>query len=265
MALNFPDSPTVGQIYTDTTSGFSYEWDGYVWNSYTAASVAGNVKEIDDISSSFDGSETTFAIRIGSVEQTLLKPEQLILSLGGVIQNPTQDFSLSGDGKSIIFSTAPAAGLSFFATLITATTAVGVNTNGGDVYHRQLYSVTGIQTTFTFSSGYTPGYFDLYQNGVRLFFNTDYRADSGTTFVMTPPAQAGDELEAIGYKVNVVSSGGGGGATGGGTDEVFYENDATVNVNYTISSGKNAMSAGPITIADGITVTIPNGSTWSVV
>ena len=264
MALNFPDSPTVGQIYTDTTSGFSYEWDGYVWNSYTAASVAGNVKEIDDISSSFDGSETTFAIRIGSVEQTLLKPEQLILSLGGVIQNPTQDFSLSGDGKSVIFSTAPAAGLSFFATLITATTAVGVNTNGGDVYHRQLYSVTGIQTTFTFSSGYTPGYFDLYQNGVRLFFNTDYRADSGTTFVMTPPAQAGDELEAIGYKVNVVSSGGGG-ATGGGTDQVFYENDATVNVNYTISSGKNAMSAGPITIADGITVTIPNGSTWSVV
>lgn len=264
MALNFPDSPTVGQIYTDTTSGFSYEWDGYVWNSYTAASVAGNVKEIDDISSSFDGSETTFAIRISSVQQTLLKPEQLILSLGGVIQNPTQDFSLSGDGKSIIFSTAPAAGLSFFATLITATTAVGVNTNGGDVYHRQLYSVTGIQTTFTFSSGYTPGYFDLYQNGVRLFFNTDYRADSGTTFVMTPPAQAGDELEAIGYKVNVVSSGGGG-ATGGGTDEVFYENDATVNVDYTISSGKNAMSAGPITIADDITVTIPDGSTWTVV
>lgn len=265
MALNFPDSPTVGQIYTDTTSGFSYEWDGYVWNSYTAASVAGNVKEIDDISSSFDGSETTFAVRINSVEQTLVKPEQLILSLGGVIQNPTQDYNISGDGKSVIFSTAPAAGLSFFASLITATTAVGVNTNGGDVYHRQLYSVTGIQTTFTFSSGYTPGYFDLYQNGVRLFFNTDYRADSGTTFVMTPPAQAGDELEAIGYKVNVVSSGGGGGATGGGTDEVFYENDATVNVNYTISSGKNAMSAGPITIANGITVTIPDGSTWSVV
>ena len=265
MALNFPDSPTVGQIYTDTTSGFSYEWDGYVWNSYTAASVAGNVKEIDDISSSFDGSETTFAVRINSVEQTLVKAEQLILSLGGVIQNPTQDYSISGDGKSVIFSTAPTAGLSFFATLITATTAVGVNTNGGDVYHRQLYSVTGIQTTFTFSSGYTPGYFDLYQNGVRLFFNTDYRADSGTTFVMTPPAQAGDELEAIGYKVNVVSSGGGGGATGGGTDEVFYENDATVNVNYTISSGKNALSAGPITIANGITVTIPDGSTWSVV
>ena len=264
MALNFPDSPTVGQIYTDTTSGFSYEWDGYVWNSYTAASVAGNVRELDDISSSFDGSETTFAITINSISQTLLKAEQLILSLGGVIQNPSQDFTLSGDGKNIIFSTAPAAGLSFFATLITATTAVGINTLGGDVYHRQLYSVTGIQTTFTFSSGYTAGYFDLYQNGVKLYLNTDYRADDGTTFVMTPPAQPGAELEAIGFKVNVIDTGGGG-ATGGGTDQVFYENDTSVDVDYEITNGKNAMSAGPITISDGITVTIPDGSTWTVV
>lgn len=265
MALNFPDSPSVGQIYTDTTSGFSYEWDGYVWNSYTAASQSGNVKELDDISSSFDGSETTFAININSIQQTLVKAEQLILSLGGVIQNPSQDFTLSGDGKNIIFSTPPAAGLSFFATLITATTAVGVSTLGGDVYHRQLYSVSGIQTTFTFSSGYTAGYFDLYQNGVKLYLNTDYRADDGTTFIMTPPANSGDELEAIGFKVNVVSTGGGGGATGGGTDKIFYENDTTVSVDYEITSGKNAMTAGPITISDGITVTIPNGSTWTVV
>lgn len=57
----------------------------------------------------------------------------------------------------------------------------------------------------------------------------------------------------------------GGGATGGGTDDVFVENGQTVNTNYTITSGKNAMSAGPITIASGITVTVPSGSTWVVV
>ena len=55
------------------------------------------------------------------------------------------------------------------------------------------------------------------------------------------------------------------GATGGGTDRVFYENDQTVNTNYTISTNKNAMSAGPITVANGITVTVPNGSTWTIV
>jgi hypothetical protein len=55
------------------------------------------------------------------------------------------------------------------------------------------------------------------------------------------------------------------GATGGGSDRVFYENDQTVNTNYTIATNKNAMSAGPITVANGITVTVPNGSTWTIV
>jgi hypothetical protein len=55
------------------------------------------------------------------------------------------------------------------------------------------------------------------------------------------------------------------GATGGGTDRVFYENDQVVTTAYTITSGKNAMTAGPITINDGIAVTVPDGSTWTVV
>ena len=57
----------------------------------------------------------------------------------------------------------------------------------------------------------------------------------------------------------------GGGATGGGTDDVFYENAQTVTANYTITSNKNAMSAGPITIDSGVTVTVPSGSVWTVV
>lgn len=59
--------------------------------------------------------------------------------------------------------------------------------------------------------------------------------------------------------------GGGGAATGGGTDTVFFENDQAVTTNYTITAGKNAMSAGPITINSGITVTVPSGSTWAIV
>jgi len=56
-----------------------------------------------------------------------------------------------------------------------------------------------------------------------------------------------------------------GGATGGGSDRFIYENDQTVNADYTITAGKNAMSAGPITINNGVTVTIPNGSTYTIV
>ena len=57
----------------------------------------------------------------------------------------------------------------------------------------------------------------------------------------------------------------GGGATGGGNDTVFFLNANTVTANYTIATGYNALSAGPITINSGITVNISNGANWVVV
>lgn len=45
----------------------------------------------------------------------------------------------------------------------------------------------------------------------------------------------------------------------------FYENDTNVASNVTITTGRNAMSAGPITINSGIIVTVPSGSTWTIV
>lgn len=56
----------------------------------------------------------------------------------------------------------------------------------------------------------------------------------------------------------------GGGATGGGSDKIFIENSLIVTANYTISNGKSAMSTGPITISDGIVVTVPDGSRWVI-
>jgi hypothetical protein len=44
----------------------------------------------------------------------------------------------------------------------------------------------------------------------------------------------------------------------------FFENQQTINANYTITTGNNAMSAGPVTIANGVTVTIPAGSKWLI-
>jgi len=57
----------------------------------------------------------------------------------------------------------------------------------------------------------------------------------------------------------------GGGATGGSSDDVFYENGQTVTTSYTLSTGKNAMSAGPVTINAGATVTVPSGQSWVIV
>ena len=59
------------------------------------------------------------------------------------------------------------------------------------------------------------------------------------------------------------------GATGAGSDKVFWENGQTVTQNYTIGdsfgAAANAMSAGPITINNGVPVTINSGETWTIV
>ena len=56
----------------------------------------------------------------------------------------------------------------------------------------------------------------------------------------------------------------GGGATGGGADQVFVENGQTVTTSYTLSTGFNAMSVGPITVASGVSVSVPSGARWVV-
>ena len=55
-------------------------------------------------------------------------------------------------------------------------------------------------------------------------------------------------------------------AGGGGTvaDDVIYENSQTISNDYTITTNKNAMSAGPISISSSATVTVPSGSTWHI-
>ena len=55
--------------------------------------------------------------------------------------------------------------------------------------------------------------------------------------------------------------GGGGGASAGG---VIYENSTTISENYTLTSGTNGFSVGPITISAGFAVTVPSGQRWVV-
>ena len=60
-------------------------------------------------------------------------------------------------------------------------------------------------------------------------------------------------------------SSGGKAPTGGNTFGVFYENDSVMITDYTITTGRNAMSAGPITVNPGVTLTVPSGSTYTIV
>lgn len=51
----------------------------------------------------------------------------------------------------------------------------------------------------------------------------------------------------------------------GAIQNIFYENGKIVTTDYTIPNTKNVVSAGPITIADGVTVTIDDGGEWTIV
>jgi hypothetical protein len=55
--------------------------------------------------------------------------------------------------------------------------------------------------------------------------------------------------------------GGGGGASAGG---VIYENGTTIGEDYTLTTGSNGFSVGPITISSGFSVTVPSGQRWVV-
>ena len=89
MALNFPDNPSLNDTYADSTSGFTYTWNGTVWIS-TVDRKIGNIKQVDDISASFDGSEV---VLISYVMEKIapLETNKTIVSLG-VLQNPGDDY-----------------------------------------------------------------------------------------------------------------------------------------------------------------------------
>ena len=64
-----------------------------------------------------------------------------------------------------------------------------------------------------------------------------------------------------GTQFQLVSGAGGGGAK---ADGVIYENALVVTANYTLTTGKNGHSVGPITINGGVSVTIPSGQRWVI-
>jgi hypothetical protein len=51
----------------------------------------------------------------------------------------------------------------------------------------------------------------------------------------------------------------------GSSLRIFQENDQTVTASYTLPEGRNAMTVGPVTVNNGVTVTIPSGSVWVII
>ena len=121
---------------------------------------------------------------------------------------------------------------------------------------RQVFSPTGIQTTFTFASGYTIGYLDIYLNGARLISGQDYTATNGSTVGLTTYADSGDVLEAVAYKAFNISN-----PISNTTADLTVGGNLTVVGSYSgDGSGLTGIVTG-ITAGDNISV---SGSTGNV-
>ena len=87
-----------------------------------AEPVPGQNREVDDISSGFNGSTTAFTLQVSSSNVSPESANNILINLGGVLQNPGTDYTIAA--STITFTTAPAAGLSFFGLILGA----GINT-----------------------------------------------------------------------------------------------------------------------------------------
>tara|TARA_R100001510_G_scaffold10802_1_gene8331 strand:+ start:60 stop:755 length:696 start_codon:yes stop_codon:yes gene_type:complete len=217
-------------------------------------------KTIDDISSSFNGSTTSFSLLVGGAAPVPFPKyeTQLIISVGGVIQEPdssgTTGFKLSG--TNIVFSSAPASGENFFGVIFASADYL----NAGGTFPDGTNTVPSI----TFSDDTDTGLFRVGSGTVAITSN-------GTKVAQFPTStgNANQVLATDGAGTLSFVDQSGGGAVGGGSDKLFMENGTTMTTNYTIGTEFgatcNALSAGPITINAGVTLTIPSGSVYTVV
>ena len=94
------------------------------------------------------------------------------------------------------------------------------------------------------------------RGGTSSSYTTGVEIEAGSSALVAWDSSANDFIKV---------AGGGGGAAGGGSDQIFFENDQTVTTSYSIPTGKNAGTFGPVSIDGGVTVTVPTGSVWYVI
>ena len=103
----------------------------------------------------------------------------------------------------------------------------------------------------------------IVSNATTGFYNLVFASASvGGTLVFVPQNSV-VQIACDGTNFSLISSSTA--PTGGGTNKIFYLNDQTVTANYTIPTGQNAGTFGPVAITPGANVTVPAGSYWTVV
>ena len=211
--------------------------------------VVGRYIKLDQISSGFNSSTTSFSMTAGSQAVFPGTARNLLLSLGGVIQEPKTDFTISG--SQITFTTPPVANTTFFCVVFGDMQAIG-QPSDGTVIPASIAN-TG---DFTFPADIK----STGTGGVKVPAGTTAQRPSNTAGYIRYNSTT-SQFEGYGAAWGAL----GGGATGGGADQVFVETNQDITTSYTLTTNFNAMSAGPVDIAASATITVPAGATWVIV
>lgn len=180
------------------------------------------------------------------------------ITLGGTLAVTPSDFA-SQTANTFLAAPNGSAGTPSFRAIVAAdvptlnqnTTGTAANVTGTVAIANGGTGQTSQTAAFDALSPTTTKGDLIVSNGtdnVRLAVGTD-------AYVLTA-----DAASAAGVKWAAAAAGGSNITTLG-----MWENALTISSNYTITSGNSAMSAGPITIASGVSVTVPSGSRWVVV
>ena len=245
--LTLPSNIVNGQfLKTDANGNLSWAAAGSQTIAINTLSSSGGA---GGGSATFNGSATRFTLSSPGTNA-----QAHLVSVNGVIQKPNSGTSPSEgfaiDGNDIIFASAPANGADFF--ILTIGNAVSIATPADDtVTSAKIVDGTIVNADINASAAIAGS--KLADDSVTEAKLDIHAAPSGTDKVLGYTSNGMEWVESAA------------GATGGGTDKIFWENGQTVTTNYTITNGYNAMSAGPVTINNGIAVTIGTGENWTIV
>ena len=114
MTLNFPASPATGAVH-NASNGIKYTYDGVKWTSqgaYSTGTIA--AQKLDSIASSFNGSTKTFNLTNGGTIVNAHSAESLLISIAGVVKEPSTDYTVDVTAGTITFTSAPTNGQAFW-------------------------------------------------------------------------------------------------------------------------------------------------------
>ena len=246
--LTLPSNIVNGQ-FLKTDSNGNLSWAAAGGNQNISINTLSSSSGSGGGSATFNGSATRFTLSNAGTNA-----QAHIVSVNGVIQKPNSGTSPSEgfaiDGNDIIFASAPASGADFF--ILTLGNAISINTPADDtVTSAKIVDGTIVNADINASAAIAGS--KLADDSITEAKLDIHAAPSGTDKVLGYTSNGMEWVESAA------------GATGGGTDKIFWENGQTVTTNYTITNGYNAMSAGPVTINNGVAVTIGTGENWTIV